>query len=495
MAPQTRSRAVRPPKKGAATAKGNKYFEYFLKGKQQGAWVSANEFPTQMPPNPPVPPAQSLAEAYHYRVPTMNVRQEWPTRHGLTTGAIPPRDAARLAAEFPGLQKTGRFVTEAQVGGLSWNDHLFEVRKLLLDFHNNQWANSFGLAAMLHIIGQGVPSTAVMDAFIDIDDTSVWTNSSVPGRATPDLRILLGRGMVNADLPGQGYTNKFRDSLYGRRFIVTLFHFHNPQHWVAAVFDRVAATLLIFDTLRDNQREARSRAAALAWREFGVNLGFPCDIHAVAPPLPAQPSGWECGYLGLLNISLCIRSLLGVTIHECLQTNLQQFEIMVDEFEQPNRVQGFGGAYISLPETPLPIPDWHCGGGNKDGWMRASTFLFSIFGNELGFQTKDDLDIRLGTYDAKDKNPIFFEFYPGFLEEGCALQIGKVGRRRWDVTQKRRLPDLYKSSITLRAGLDNRTKPRARPGWKPPAETTMYPQLVQKYRLTAIDQLFRRRVR
>ncbi|KAL6807491.1 hypothetical protein J3E69DRAFT_372811 [Trichoderma sp. SZMC 28015] len=124
-----------------------------------------------------------------------------------------------------------------------------QVRNLLLKFKESKPADNLGLATMLHAI--------------------VWRNILEDRNNVPDERILPGLDMVNADLPSLLYTQNFRDQLYDRRFIITFFHFYNPDpnhsnHWVAAVFNRVAATLLIFNILHNANRKARSQVAALA---------------------------------------------------------------------------------------------------------------------------------------------------------------------------------------------------------------------------------------
>lgn len=397
----------------------------------------------------------SIAEAWPFRYPPISIRQHWgePTR--ITKNLFLDHTPESLASEFPGLLPTGQYEAQETVMGINWQEHVFETRGLLLRLVDMKYANSFGLQVALGVICQGLPSVFAMEQPITLPDglvATVWANGS---GEHADHRLEPTDELVNADLPSPGATDRIRQQIYGRRFIATFFNFGN-KHWVAAVFDQVGGMLYLYDTIEAN-RGKRAKAAGLAWRSFGLNLGMPCTIRVISPPLPQQPNDWACGYIGLINILLSVRCLEGLKYHDLYNRDSRRF--LAADGREARQI-------LTLNVTPeLPIPDWRCGANNsKDGWRRAATVVRAILFNELGIRSTAHFRERVRGDTPRNYHE--FGFVNGFPGAITGLVIPDASD--W-ATQPTLYAPLYSGRGPMMSGIDGRLRgPEPAPaGWPP----------------------------
>ncbi|KAL6822565.1 hypothetical protein J3E69DRAFT_381725, partial [Trichoderma sp. SZMC 28015] len=324
-----------------------------------------------------------------------------------------------LAEQFPGLKPTGAYEFVEKYFGRSWHQHVWEVRDLLLRMRGSRLANNFGLQAMLAVLCQGNTKATAMQEFIKVLNTTPWRNGAGEGS---DPRLDEADELVDADLPGCTETDRIRNELHTRRWVLTFFNF-NDVHWVAAVFDSSRSTLTLYDTFELN-RERRAKAAGLAWRSFALNMGMPCGTLVVSPALPEQPNDWACGYIGLVNLLLATR---------CRQGDRHSL-VSRDSF--PRRLLHADARPMSYETMPnpgepfFPIPDWTYGAGaGEEAWRRASTVLHAMMANELGIRSLDHLArYAVGSRNnGKANKPYEFFFSLPFPGEPIVLRIPSAG--------------------------------------------------------------------
>ena len=238
---------------------------------------------------------------------------------------------------------------------------------------------------MLGVICQGLEeNVCVQRTFISIKGSTPWINGDYPARY--NNRFPSDTAMIDTDLPSQAETLRIRNDLYSRRFIATLLHFEGDKHWVAAVFDRIGSHLYFIDSLAKG-RHRRASHAALAWRQFGANLGFFGPFKVVAPPQVEQPNGWACGYLAIVAIHQMLRSVFGWSLVKlALEWNVG-IRYVGDWHLAWVRVYG-------PRRSALPFPDTSFGAATaKQGFSRSITLLKSILYNEIGI---DSIEMLVG---------------------------------------------------------------------------------------------------
>lgn len=387
------------------------------------------------------------------RLPPINVRQDWSHTTRLTGDLTITRSPETFARQFPNIKPTGAYEQVEKYFVMKWDDHVWELRELLIRMRRSQLANNFGLQAMLAVLCQGNTQATSIQQSITILSTTPWRNGS--GKHS-DPRLDESDELVDAELPGVAMTAQIRNALYTCRWVLMFFCFKDDVHWVAAVFDQDRGTLTLYDTYETN-RDVRAKAAGLAWRSFALNLGMPCGTRVLSVPLRPQPNGWACGYIGLVNLLLVTRCRQG-DLHKDLPLN--QFpRVWLHADARPE-------SYAKIPNSGppfFPIPDWTYGASNgKEAWRRASTVLHAMIANELGIRSLDDLR-GLGNPEVR---PYRFEFITPFPGDATTLYLPDA--RDWK-TKRTHHHTLYSGKAPMLSGLTALpTKAREAPtSWAP----------------------------